>query len=56
MYFDSLFALWNMNGHGVYVWTAYGVSILCFSILIALIYIKKKKLIAQLQHQYKQGE
>ena len=36
MYFDSIQALWSMNGHGSYVWIAYGVSV---SIMIwSLIY------------------
>ena len=28
MQFDSLAALWQMGGHGLYVWSAYGISLL----------------------------
>lgn len=33
MYFDSLAALWAMDGHGPYVWSAYTIS---FIVLTAL--------------------
>ncbi|MEY1662300.1 heme exporter protein CcmD [Isoalcanivorax beigongshangi] len=26
MYFESLQALWQMNGHGPYVWSAFGLG------------------------------
>ncbi len=35
MYFDSLYDLFFMNGHGVYVWSAYGIG---FVVLAALVW------------------
>lgn len=34
MYFESFAALWAMEGHGPYVWSAYGVT---FMVLLALV-------------------
>jgi len=34
MYFDSLRDLWNMSGHGAYVWTAYGIVLLVMVLLV----------------------
>lgn len=35
MYFESLHELINMNGHGVYVWSAYGAG---FAVLGGLVW------------------
>ena len=35
MYFDSLQSLFFMNGHGVYVWSAYAIG---FTVLTGLIW------------------
>ena len=35
MYFESLQSLFYMNGHGVYVWSAYAIG---FAVLIGLIW------------------
>lgn len=36
MYFDSLSAALAMDGHGAYVWGAYGLSLLVLLVLIVL--------------------
>lgn len=36
MYFESLHDLFFMNGHGAYVWSAYGIG---FAVLAALIWL-----------------
>jgi heme exporter protein D len=36
MYFDSLTALWLMEGHGLYVWSAYGICLLVMAALVIL--------------------
>ncbi len=36
MQFDSLTALWQMDGHGAFVWSAYAISI---AVLLALVII-----------------
>lgn len=40
MYFDSLAALWAMDGHGPYVWSAYAIT---FAVLIALPVVALKR-------------
>jgi heme exporter protein CcmD len=34
MYFESLEALWNMAGHGSYVWSSYGLFVALLGINI----------------------
>ncbi|MBT8139384.1 MAG: heme exporter protein CcmD [Gammaproteobacteria bacterium] len=34
MYFDSLTALLNMDGHGAYVWGAYAISMFVIAVCI----------------------
>ncbi|MDG2460358.1 MAG: heme exporter protein CcmD [Luminiphilus sp.] len=34
MYFDTLTALWYMDGHGIYVWVAYALTA---ALLIAMV-------------------
>ncbi len=40
MYFDSLHALWYMDGHGAYVWAAYGITLL---VLLALLMLPRRR-------------
>lgn len=35
MVFDSVAALLNMEGHGLYVWSVYGIGVVC---LVGLVY------------------
>jgi heme exporter protein D len=32
MYFDSLGALWDMAGHGPYVWSCYGLFVVLLAV------------------------
>jgi len=34
MYFDSLQSLFYMNGHGVYVWSAYAIGFAVLAVLV----------------------
>ena len=36
MYFESLSAMWHMDGHGLYVWLAYALTLLPLVIMIWL--------------------
>ena len=36
MYFDSLAALWHMDGHGFYVWLAYGLTFVPVTVMVWL--------------------
>ena len=56
MYFDSLHALLTMNGHGIYVWPAYLLTI--FVILAALIAPMRRsnRLLVQLAGEIRRTE
>jgi heme exporter protein D len=43
MYFDSIQQLISMNGHGVYVWTAFSISIVVMVSLILQPLCQSKK-------------
>ena len=34
MYFDSISAVWHMDGHGVYVWLAYALTTLPLVLMV----------------------
>ena len=36
MYFESLAAVWHMDGHGFYVWLAYALTVLTLVIMVWL--------------------
>ena len=36
MYFESLSAMWHMDGHGFYVWLAYALTLLPLVIMVWL--------------------
>ena len=36
MYFESLSAMWHMDGHGLYVWLAYALTLLPLVIMVWL--------------------
>ena len=40
MYFESLMALWQMDGHGPYVWSAYGITA---AVLVALVWFPLRR-------------
>ncbi len=46
MYFESVEALLNMDGHGLYVWSAYGVGILVLATSAILPLIRYRKLLS----------
>lgn len=48
MYFDSLQALIVMDGHGVYVWTAYLVTLLTTGYVLIAPVRRRKKILASL--------
>ena len=56
MYFDSFHALLTMNGHGIYVWPAYLITI--FVILAALIapIRRSNRLLVQLAGEIRRTE
>jgi heme exporter protein D len=48
MYFDSFWAALAMDGHGVYVWSAYFITLVAISSILILPKIRERKILAQL--------
>lgn len=48
MYFDSLQSILVMEGHGVYVWAAYAVTVLVVIAALAIPVRRQKRLLGQL--------
>lgn len=42
MYFENVEALLTMDGHGIYVWVAYGITLLTVVSLIAVPLARKR--------------
>ena len=53
MYFDSLHALLTMDGHGVYVWSAYLVTIVVIATTLLAPRYRRKRLLQQLAAELK---
>lgn len=51
MYFDSLSDFFNMGGHALYVWSAFGISLLLMAANILLPWWGLKRTRQQLQRQ-----
>ena len=49
MYFDSLEALLLMDGHGPYVWAAYGLTLLVLSLVLAAPGRRRRRLLRELR-------
>lgn len=49
MYFDSLHALLDMDGHGVYVWTAYAVAVLVIAWLMVAPFRRRWRLMSAIR-------
>jgi heme exporter protein D len=56
MYFDSLHALLAMDGHGVYVWTAYGVTGLVIAAGLLAPLRRRKRFLLQLAAELKRAK
>jgi heme exporter protein D len=56
MYFDSLQAALNMDGHGMYVWPAYAVSTLVIVLLLLAPLRRRKRTLAQLAGEAKRNQ
>ncbi len=53
MYFDSVHALLTMDGHGVYVWSAYLVTIAVIATTLLAPRYRHKRLLQQLAAELK---
>jgi heme exporter protein D len=56
MYFDSVHALLTMDGHGVYVWSAYLVTIAVIATTLLAPRYRRKRLLQQLMAEYKRSK
>jgi len=60
MYFDSLQAAMAMDGHGAFVWSAYGVTVLVVAGVLLAPLRRRHRLLRQLAAQHRrlqaQGE
>ena len=55
MYFDSFNALLTMDGHGVFVWTAYLITILVITSILVAPGRRRKKFLRQLTGELKRS-
>ena len=53
MYFDSLSAALQMEGHGAFVWSAYLISLLVVALMILAPLARERKLIGHLKAQHR---
>jgi heme exporter protein D len=53
MYFDSLHALLTMDGHGAYVWTAYGVTVAVIAATLFAPLRRRRQFLLQLRGELK---
>ncbi len=56
MYFDSLHALLTMDGHGVYVWSAYLVTITVIAATLLAPRYRRKRFLQQLAAELKRAK
>lgn len=49
--FDSINDFLMMDGHGIYVWACYAITLAAFIVLAWLPFAKKRELVTQLQRQ-----
>ena len=56
MYFDSFSAALSMDGHGVFVWTAYAVTIVVLLFLLLAPGRRQRRLLRQLAGELKRSD
>jgi heme exporter protein D len=56
MYFDSLHALLTMDGHGAYVWTAYGVTVAVIAATLFAPLRRSRRFLLQLRGEPKRAQ
>ena len=56
MYFESLQAAVLMDGHGAYVWGAYGASLLLLALMLAAPLRRERRLLRELRGEQRRAE
>ena len=56
MYFDSLDALLKMDGHGVYVWAAYAITLAVIAFMLLSPIRRKKRFLEQLAGEQRRSQ
>ncbi|MCB1703256.1 MAG: heme exporter protein CcmD [Halioglobus sp.] len=56
MYFDSLQAALEMQGHGMFVWPAYSVTIAVIALLVITPLLRRRKVLRQLEAQARRAQ
>jgi heme exporter protein D len=56
MYFDSLDAALTMDGHGGFVWAAYGICLLVLALILLAPRRRQKKILLQLAGEQKRQQ
>ncbi len=56
MYFDSLSAALSIDGHGVYVWSAYAISLLVLVLLVRAPRRRQQTFLRQLAGEQKRRQ
>ena len=55
MYFESWSGFLAMEGHGLYVWSAYGVAMAVIAYNLAAPLLAKRRVMAQVRRQERRG-
>lgn len=56
MYFDSFSAALAMDGHGIYVWSAYFIATAAIASILILPKRKERKVLAQLAGEFRRQQ
>lgn len=56
MYFESFSALWAMEGHGPYVWSAYGVTFMVLLLLVVKAFYWRNNFAKQMRMQWRREQ
>jgi heme exporter protein D len=56
MYFDSLDALLQMDGHGAYVWSAYAITLVVIVFILLSPARRKKRFLRQLSAELRRSQ
>lgn len=56
MYFENFTALMHMDGHGVFVWSAYAITFVVLATLVISPMLKKRRFISQQRMQLRREQ